>query len=283
MISASLPEDCRKALSAFGHEETPALSPAEIAIWAALPDHPGLSPGRYFHHLSELAAALAAAYEALQAAGHDDEPETQRLALKSAFIDDHGYDVDAAMPGDLQNYDLVRVIDRRRGSSGALALLSAHAARALGWDMSVLDMAGAFVLRLGQGLLFAPGDGCKILQAPDLRRLVKDRHGPAAELSATYYKPLSPHELLVSFFNTLKFRQIEEEDYEAALQTVSRMKLMAPDEYRLWLDEGVLAMRTGQPRLAQRALEAYIEQAPDPRDQHDARLLLQQVALMPDA
>ncbi|MCD8520150.1 MAG: transglutaminase-like domain-containing protein, partial [Alphaproteobacteria bacterium] len=181
---------------------------------------------------------------------------------------------------DLQNADLVRVIDRSKGLPIALAILYIHAGKAQGWDVCGLNMPGHFICRIEQGgqrVIFDPFYECRILGAADLRFLIKKNLGPQAELSADYYQPCNNREILMRLQNNIKFRLIEGEDYQGALDIVRIMKLVAPSDYRLFLDEGVLYAKLEQPKASIAALETYIDKAPDPRDRYDAELLLRQM------
>jgi len=54
-------------------------------------------------------------------------------ALTQVMAEEHGYGGDRQHYDDLQNANLIRVIDRRRGLPVALGILYLHAARAQGW------------------------------------------------------------------------------------------------------------------------------------------------------
>jgi len=143
-----------------------------------------------------------------------------------------------------------------------------------------LNIPGHFVCRMdyeGTRLIFDPFAQCALLGAPELRRLIKQSLGPNAELSSTYYEPASNRTILIRLQNNIKMRRIEAEDYEGALNVVEAMRAIDPAEYRLLLDAGVLYARTNRLQKAIVALEDYIGKAPDPRDQHEAALLLQQI------
>ena len=107
--------------------------------------------------------------------------------------------------------------------------------------------------------------------------MIKDKIGPEAELSSSYYEAATNRDILIRLQNTIKTRQIELEDYEAALKTVLAMRALDPGEYRLLLDEGVLSARTNRPQEASIALEDYIAAAPYDQDRREAAMLLQQV------
>jgi regulator of sirC expression with transglutaminase-like and TPR domain len=254
------------------------IGPAALAL--AAQDQPGLSLDRYLHHLKKIANETGARHEELLKAGAQDNNETRLAALKHILADKYSYAGDEESYDDLQNASLIRVIDRAKGLPITLAILYMHAARAQGWDIAGLNVPGHFVCRLekdGARLIFDPFHQCRVLAAADLRQLVKKVLGENAELSATYFEPAGNREILIRLQNNIKFRQIEMEDYAGALKTVEIMRLVAPAEYRLLLDAGVLYARTQQIQDAIDVLEDYIKQAPYDRDRHDAALLLQQL------
>lgn len=256
------------------------LDIAPCALAMALMSHPGLSIDRYFHHLKTLAKDVKSRYASLLDAGAKADGATQLAALKHVISDSHGYRGDHERYDDLQNADLIRVIDRCKGLPISLAILYIHAGRAQGWDVCGLNMPGHFICRIekdGQRLIFDPFYDARVLGAADLRFLVKKNLGPQAELSAGYYQPCANRETLMRLQNNIKFRLIEAEDYQGALDIVQVMKLVAPLDHRLLLDEGVLFAKLEQPKASISALERYIDRATDPRDRHDAELLLRQM------
>ncbi|MBK7361975.1 MAG: transglutaminase family protein [Micavibrio sp.] len=180
----------------------------------------------------------------------------------------------------MQNANLLRVIDRRKGMSVTLSVIYLAVAGAQGWEIYGLDFPGHFLCRIdkdGKRLIFDPFYECKILEAPDLRSFVKQVRGENAELSASYFEPASKRDILMRLQNNIKYRQIEVEDYAGALKTVEGMRMIDAGEYRLLLDAGVLYARTGQPKSAIDALEEYIKKAPKDRDRHEAAMLLQEL------
>ena len=180
----------------------------------------------------------------------------------------------------MQNANLLRVIDRRKGMSVTLSVIYLAVAGAQGWEIYGLDFPGHFLCRIdkdGKRLIFDPFYECKVLEAPDLRSFVKQVRGENAELSASYFEPAGKRDILMRLQNNIKYRQIEVEDYAGALKTVEGMRMIDAGEYRLLLDAGVLYARTGQPKSAIDALEEYIKKAPKDRDRHEAAMLLQEL------
>ena len=254
---------------------------AKCALAVAAIDSPNISLGRFEHHIQTLIDEVALEYAALLEAGADDDAATQLAALKRIICDRHEYEGDETSYDDLQNVNLMRVIERRKGMPVTLSLLYIHVGLAQqGWKVEALSFPAHVVCRIekeGERILFDPFNGCKILHAPDLRHLLKTLVGPQAELSSDYYDPATKRELLIRMQNNAKLRQVEGEDYLGALKTVEVMRLLDPNEYRLLFDAGVLYARTHQVMAAVDALESYIDLAPQHEDCHDALVLLRQI------
>lgn len=270
----------RDKLAELGHQADDAIPLADTALTLSGLSHPGLDLDRYRQHLRKLIDDVKQRHYDLLQAGASDTAETRIAALKHIIADQFGYAGEKDNYNDLQNADLTRVIEQRRGLPITLAILTLEVARGQGWTVDGLNFPGHFLLRLekdGTRLIFDPFNQFAILGAPDLRSLLKRVVGEGAELSASYYEAASNRDILIRLQNNIKLRQIEAEDYEAALGTVESMRLFAPDEVRLLLDAGVLYARTGQKDRAIPVLEDYIRNAPSPQDRYDAQLFLQNI------
>jgi regulator of sirC expression with transglutaminase-like and TPR domain len=149
-----------------------------------------------------------------------------------------------------------------------------------GWMLDGLNFPGHFLARIehaGERVIFDPFNACEIMEAPQLRELIKRVRGKNAELSADYYKPCTNRDTLIRLQNNVKLRLIEAEDYETALGAVEMMRLIDPQEYRLLLDGGVLSAKTGRNGEALALLDRYIALAPDARDRRDAEAIIAQI------
>lgn len=267
-------------LAGLGAQEDSSIDLFTAAIALAAPDHPGLSLDKYFSHLKKLTDDTRARHDALIAEGAQDNAETQLAALKHILADQEGYAGDEENYDDLQNADLIRTVDRRLGMPIVLSLIYIQVGRNLGWALEGLNMPGHFICRLevdGQRLIFDPFGRARVLNAADLRALLKQTHGEGAELSAEYYEPASNTDILIRLQNNIKLRLIDNEEYEKAAAVVEMMRKVDPEEFRLLLDAGVLYARVGKPMAAVRCLEDYIDRAPNPKDRQEAAILLQQL------
>lgn len=247
--------------------------------------HPGLSIERYKFHGQKLSGDVRQRFNDLLEGGAEDDVHTRLAALKHVIADQEGYRGDEETYDDLQNADLVRVIERRMGLPIALAILYIQTGRNNDFILDGLNFPGHFLCRIeyaGVRVIFDPFMRCQVMEAPDLRQLVKRIKGHNAELSADYYTPASNREILIRLLNNIKLRLIEAEDYKSALHAVEMMRLIDPKEFRLLFDAGILFAKTGQKKAAIEVLEEYLTYATDWRDREDAESVLRQLQIQKD-
>lgn len=257
----------------------------EAALALALLFLPGVRPERYRHHLRKLGEQTTEEHALRVKAGEKDSAALRLACLRRVLHEQQGYAGDAESYDDIQNANLIRVIERRRGLPVALGLLYIVAARGCGWQIDGLNFPGHFLVRLemdGERLIADPFRGGAEMDAAALRLLLKSIAGEKAELSHEFYLPVSNSDILIRLQNNLKKRLIEQEDYAQAVIVVEAMEALAPAEYRALFDKGVLYAKLGQKGQAIKAIEDYIARAPDARDRQQAQGILQQIRLMPD-
>lgn len=250
------------------------------ALSIAARNHPKRSMDRYINHIEQIKQKTGERHKELIDAGAEDTAGTRLAALKHIICDECGYDGNRENYENIDNADLVEVIDKRKGLPVALSILYICAAEDQGWDVQGLNFPAHFLLRIeydGERLIFDPFNACQVMQAPHLRELLKSVAGEDAELSSTFYEPISKRDLLIRLQNNIKLRLIEYGDYESALQTIEIMRRIDPNEFRLLLDAGVLYARTGQPQTAIPLLEDYIEKSPNYRDREEAALIVRKL------
>jgi regulator of sirC expression with transglutaminase-like and TPR domain len=253
---------------------------AEAALSLAAEESPGISLERYQHHITKLINEVSERHEQLLKEGAQDDAQTCLAALKHILYDKYEYQGDVETYDDLQNANLIRVIERRKGLPVTISLLAIHIGEAQGWEIEGLNFPAHVICRIeknGERVLFDPFNRFQVMQASDLRQLLKTLVRPDAELAASYYEPATKRDLLIRLQNNIKLRQIEDENYTEAVKTVERMQAIDPEEYRLLFDAGVLYARTNQVMPAIESLEKYIDRTPYQADKQDALALLQQI------
>ena len=248
------------------------LAPAALAL-AAL-ERPSVDLARYHHHLASLAHEVGAV-----AAGSA-EIERRVAALNTVILERYGYQGDTLTYEDLQNANLMRVIDRRKGLPVALGILYIHAARAQGWDMAGLAFPGHFLVRLqdaGARLILDPFHGGKPREAAELRDLLKAITGNEAELTPAHYAPVSDREVLLRLQNNVKLRLVESRQLEKALAVIEGMMLFAPHHAALLREAGLVNAELGNLKAAIAALERFRALATHDSERHQAAAILQQL------
>ncbi len=259
---ASGRQDLESALRRVGGLPDAEIDLAETALLLAALDQPKLPLERYRHHLSLMrrdAADLAAANDGAV------DLQTRLRVLREVIFARYGYAGDEETYDDLQNANLMRVIDRRRGLPVALGILVSDVARAQDWDVAGLSFPGHFLLQLQVGAERAvvdPFNELRELQAADLRELLKVLAGVDAELRPEHYAPTGNREILLRLQNNLKLRHLREQRPEQALQMVESMLLLAPDQAGFWREAGLLHAHLSNLRAAIVSLEHFLELAP---------------------
>jgi regulator of sirC expression with transglutaminase-like and TPR domain len=259
-------------LRAQGRLPDPEIDLIGCALALAALDRPRVGLRRYVDHLDAVAAAVA------DRAGADAPLDDRIAALNEVMFDELGYVGDTETYDDLQNTNLIRVIDRRRGLPIVLSLLYMHGALAQGWPAEGINFPGHFVLRLSAGAdraIVDPFNGGRTIEAAELRELLKLSHGEEAELTPEHFAVASKRDILLRLQNNLKLRLIRLGKLDGALDVVERMLLFAPDNAALWHASGVLNAELGRLADAIAALQRTAGLDADGALQHRVAALMQ--------
>lgn len=279
MVNFINAEEGLEWLATQGRKKDEDLDLFECALALAAQDHPGLGLDPYRQHMRKLCTDLEERHHELTN-NMPSSLEKQIQSFQMIFSQKHGYDGDVVRYDNLDNADIIRVIDRRMGLPITLAILCIKMGQDVGWDVHGMNFPGHFMVRIdfaGNRAIIDPFQLCRSMQAPDLREMLKKIVDANAELSSNYYDAANNREILIRLHNNIKLRLIEAEEYQAALSSVERIKLIVPDEYRLDLDAGVLQARLEQPIAAISSLENYIDACPDEGDRAQAEGLIAQI------
>ena len=187
-------------------------------------------------------------------------------ALSAVIAGAFRYQGDEDTYDDLDNANLMRVIDRRKGLPVVLGILYIAAAKRQGWNVAGLSFPGHFLIRLegddGSRAIIDPFHGGQVLDTPALRDLLKVVAGPAEELDASHYNAVSDRDILLRLQNNVKMRRLDLGQMDSALSALETMQVLSPDNPALYREAGLLNLRLGQLSQALRALEAYLDRAP---------------------
>ena len=245
---------------------------AEGALALAALDRPGVALDRYRDHIARLADDVG---DALSGKG-----VTLSDALNNVVLKSHGYCGDMLTYDDIQNANLMRVIDRKKGLPVALGILYLHAARAHGFAADGINFPGHFMIRIGE-------DGARLIIDPfnegiersvvDLRELLKATAGMEAELAPEHYAAVGNRDILVRLQNNIKARHERAGRPEDALRVVEGMLMFAPDMISLWREAGAIHARIGNLGAAIEAFQTIIERADTDAARHDAAAIVQKL------
>jgi len=261
-------------LRSVGRDGADRIDIAGLALVLAGLDRPGVPLDRYLDHLALLADDLR------RVAADAETLDVRIAALREVMFAAYGYQGDRRTYDDLQNANLMRVIDRRRGLPVALGILCIHAARAQGWEIAGLSFPGHFLLRmdhLGQRAILDPFAKCASQSASELRELLKAQGDEAAELRPEHHVAVTDREILIRLQNNIRLRQSRSGDHKAAAATMERMLWIAPEDKTLWREKALLDTQLGRIETAVEALEEYISRETLDGPRHDAALLLQRL------
>ena len=204
-------------------------------------------------------------------------------ALAEVIARSYAYRGDGDSYDDLQNADLVRVIERRKGLPVALSILYLHVARRQGWEAEGLAFPGHFLIRVGiDGArhVVDPFHDGMVRDAADLRGLLRQVAGPEAELQRHHLEAVTDRDVLLRLENNVRLRLAKREDWQGAEQSLERMLAIAPDRPELLFEAGQLNARLDKRRAAIAAFERFLlatEADGDPAMRGRASALLQEL------
>jgi regulator of sirC expression with transglutaminase-like and TPR domain len=267
-------QEAKNILRGIGAAPETPFDIGEAALALAALGRPRVPLDRYRRHLDQLSEDIGRI-----AAGCSDLQD-RLAALNNVLVDKHGYAGDQLNYDDLQNANLIRVIDRKKGLPVALGILYIHTARAQGWSISGLAFPGHFLLRLGEGgerLVLDPFHQGTTRATHELRDLLKAMSGADAELRPEHYTDVPDREILLRLQNNIKLRLIQQNDPAGAEAVVTRMLMLAPEQTGLWWETGVLNAKVGQLQAAIDAVERFIELDDRAQPRQEAAAFLQKL------
>ncbi len=187
-------------------------------------------------------------------------------ALAAVLVERHGYEGDRDSYDDLDNADLTRVIDRRRGLPWRWGFCgctrpAAPVGTDTAWPFPAISSSAS------RGPAMKPC--CSIRSHPDvgstpagLRLLLKSISGAQAELQPEYYAAVDDRAVLLRLQNNIKTRLIQTGETMRAAEIVRRMTRIAPEQPDLWFELSTLCAETGQMQDAILAAERHLQVAP---------------------
>jgi regulator of sirC expression with transglutaminase-like and TPR domain len=181
--------------------------------------------------------------------------------LGEVIAEAYGYRGDSETYDDLQNADVARVLERRKGLPVALSILYLHVARGQGWDAEGLAFPGHFLIRVeidGGRHVLDPFNEGQVVEPPALRTLLQRVLGPDASLSPEHFDPVPDRDVLLRLENNVRLRLAKREDWPGSARSLERMLAIAPDRPELLFEAGQLNARLDNKRAAIAAFERFL-------------------------
>jgi len=206
----------------------------------------------YRQHVAAMSAELA---DLVHRRGANPEQLAEVIARAYAYRgDSETYD-------DLQNADLVRVVERRKGLPVALSILYIHVAREQGWEAEGLAFPAHFLIRVGidggRHVVDPFNDGL-VRDAAELRALAHQVLGPDAELASQHLDSVPDRDVLLRLENNVRLRLVKREAWEQAAGSLERMLAVAPDRPAPVEIVGQINARLDKRRAAIAAFEHFL-------------------------
>lgn len=265
------PEEALAALQQIGRRPDEDIDLIEAALLLAVRDRPQVPLDRYRAYVDEVAALLVR-----RIAEGEEDPVT---ALIRTLADDHGYRGDQRSYDDLQNANMIRVIDRRRGLPVSLGILYIGIARRAGLAAHGLNFPSHFLIAvdaLGSRQVLDPFHHGRRLNAGQMRHLVRTV-AQAPDLKPEYYAPVDNRAVLLRLQNNIKVRALQSDQPQRAIAALEAMVALAPDHADSWRELGVLRAHTGELRSGVEALEHSLSLHGSESERHRIAVLLQQL------
>jgi len=249
------------ALEAVGRQPDDMIDLAEVALLLAALDYPDTDLAPYRRHLAALASNLA------DIAVQEKETLDGRVAALTQIVaEQHGYGGDRRTYDDLQNANLIRVIDRRKGLPVALGILYIHAARAQGWRAFGINFPGHFLIAVEddeERVILDPFEGGMQVDLGRLQLMLKTALGADAELQPEYYASMTNRGVLLRLQNNVKKRVLDSGDNQRGAAVIEGMLTIAPELPDLWREAAELRAEIGEMRSALQALDRLLLLADD--------------------
>ena len=247
--------DILEGLTYVGRQPDDEIDIADVALRLAALDLPDARIELYRDHLMALGNDLASAGRGL--VGLRDRV----AAIRDVIFRFHSYRGDDDTYDDMQNANLMRVIDRRKGIPVALGVLVMHVARSQDWPIVGLNFPGHFLLRLGlrgETAVVDPFNRCQRLNMEDLKALVTKMHGDSVPMHPDFVRSVGNRDILVRLQNNIKLRALSDGNNDRAIEILESMTALAPGDASLWNERAVLDAARGNVKSAVRALEDFL-------------------------
>lgn len=276
-------DDAFKYLTVLAETKNEEVDILEAAFALGVIFLPGIDVTKYRNQIRGIEKELKDCFEnKLSSKSANDNVELRINAIREVVYKNNHFRGDKDDFENIDNINFIRLLETKTGIPVSIGVLLMHLTKFMKWQCEGMNFPGHFLLRMdfkGERVIIDPFEDAKVMEAHDLRELLKNIIGEKAELSHSFYEPVEKRDILLRLQNNLKARLIENGEYEKAILAVESIEAFYPEEYRLYLDKGVLFAKLKSVHKAIESLETYIKRSPDPAERQQANILLEQIKI----
>ena len=215
--------------------------------------------------------------ESAEATRGAQSPEEKFDAVNAVLFERHDCQGDSETYDDMQNANLMRVIDRRKGLPVALGILYIHVARAQSWRCHGTNFPAHFIVRLESDegvIMIDPFHGGRKIGRYALERQLESALGEGAELKPEHCAAIGNHGVLIRLQNNIKLRAIQGGDIARAAEVLHTIILIAPDQAAPHCELAALHARQGEMKAAVGLLGNFVVETANPGARDSAQAYL---------
>lgn len=257
------------------------LSPARLdlaraALLVAAEEYPLLDPRPYLDRLDKWAFRVV---ETL--GGSRGDPLATVAALNHVLFDEERLRGNAKDYYDPRNSFINEVMDRRLGIPISLSLLYLEVARRADLPVVGVGLPGHFIVAVrtpARSVFVDPFHEGAVLTEKDCEARVSKIFGGRMSLLPEHLEPVAPQSVLVRLLNNLKNIYVESRSHAKAHAVIDKLVLLAPTDWAILRDRGLVRFNMKQFRGALVDLESYLTNAKDAPDRSAILKLAKSIA-----
>ena len=252
-----------------------AINLARAALWIAAEEEP-----RRCDVARSLALLDRMGEEARARIGASDGPAIE--AFNRYLFEEQGFVGNEADYYDPRNSLLHHVIERRTGIPITLSVVYMEVGQRAGLQVKGVGLPGHFIVRAGvrrnDMQLIDPFHG-RIIDRDECQNRLDIIYGGQVPLADEHLRAVGPRDILVRLLGNLKAIYVQGQLYRRALGVVERLLLLAPQDYEMRRDRGLLLAQLGRLHEAIADVESYLNSARNAPDHESVREQLKKLQI----
>ena len=223
-------------------------------------EYPDLDLSEYVQKLDQLGEDLKNSVSEVK------NPTYLVSMLNEYMFDTLGFSGDRDDYYNPKNNFLNVVLDKKSGIPITLSIIYVELARHIGLDLRPVGFPSHFLVKFSEELILDPYNGGKLLSIEDLQEILDRNFGGSVEFSQDFLNEIGSEQILIRISKNLKNSYTQSFNYAMAMHCINMILGIEPDSPEEVRDKGVLEARLSNYNLALRALNRYLELAPEADD-----------------